>query len=390
MPARVGQVTSFGNKCPDVRGGSTENGTPAQIRDCLGNVNQTCKTGADGTIRGVGVCLDVQGGGTGNGTPAETDVYNGATAQQWQVRARGSALNPRSDLCPDVRGRGRHQRHGCAAPGLPRLSQPDLARARVTRVAAPSTESPSTPRSSPMRRTALLFATALLTAAAALTAPAAEAAEPAPTAGARSAQAAGPSDKCYVRDTPQGSYTGTCSGIDPMQTWHVVITCWIYSQGSWQPMIWPGTTSGWVSGNTTYASCGSDRMNSVEIQFGPAPAGGTTGQITGFMNKCLDVRMGTSADGTPVQMYDCLGNVNQSWRIASDGTIRAVGLCLDPDSGRTDNGTPVHIWRCNGAISQQWRVRADGGVIKGKYGRAPEVRGRETAQGARAQSWEFN
>ncbi|MFB6809597.1 ricin-type beta-trefoil lectin domain protein [Streptomyces sp. NPDC056387] len=242
-----------------------------------------------------------------------------------------------------------------------------------------------------MRRTALLFATALLTAAAALTAPAAEAAGPAPTAGARSAQAAAPSDKCYVSATPQGSYTGTCSGIDPMQTWHVVITCWIYNQGSWTPMIWPGTTAGWVSGNTTtYASCGSDRVNSVEIQFGPAPAGGPTGQITGFVNKCLDVRMGTSVNGTPVQMWDCLGNVNQSWRIASDGTIRAVGLCLDPDSGRTGNGTPVHMWECNGAISQQWRVRADGAIINVKSGRALDVRGWDTANGAIAQIWDFN
>ncbi|WP_369183507.1 ricin-type beta-trefoil lectin domain protein [Streptomyces sp. Y1] len=234
-----------------------------------------------------------------------------------------------------------------------------------------------------MRRTASLLATALLAAAAALTAPAAEAAP------AAAAQAAGP---CYVQGNPQGYFNGTCSGIDPMQTWHMVITCLNYNTGGpGGPYVIAGTTGGWVTGNTTtWASCGADQVNSVYIQFGPAPAGGPTGQITGFMNKCLDVRMGTSVNGTPVQMWDCLGNVNQSWRIASDGTIRAVGLCLDTDGGRTDNGTPVQIWECNGAASQQWQVRADGAIINVKSGRALDVRGFDTANGALAQIWDFN
>lgn len=34
----------------------------------------------------------------------ETNACNGATAQQWQVRADGSILNPRSGRCLDVPG----------------------------------------------------------------------------------------------------------------------------------------------------------------------------------------------------------------------------------------------------------------------------------------------
>ncbi|MFJ3204649.1 ricin-type beta-trefoil lectin domain protein [Streptomyces sp. NPDC086989] len=58
-----------------------------------------------GRVTGFGnKCLDVQGGGTGNGTPVETDACNCATAQQWQGRADGSVLNPWSGRCPDARG----------------------------------------------------------------------------------------------------------------------------------------------------------------------------------------------------------------------------------------------------------------------------------------------
>ncbi|MBP0450410.1 RICIN domain-containing protein [Kitasatospora sp. RG8] len=246
-----------------------------------------------------------------------------------------------------------------------------------------------------MRRTAALFASALLAGAVALTAPVANAAESAPSApaaGARSAQAAGPADRCTV--VPNGtSYTGTCSGIDPMQTWRLAGVCVHYDMNNpGVPITTPAWSAGWVAGNTsTTAGCSATEFSwGMDIVFGPAPAGGPTGQITGFVNKCLDVRGGVSNNGTPVQMWDCLGNVNQSWRIASDGTIRAVGLCLDPDSGRTGNGTPVHMWECNGAISQKWQVRADGAIVNVKSGRALDVRGWGSANGAIAQIWDFN
>ncbi|AUY52257.1 hypothetical protein C2142_28750 [Streptomyces sp. CB01881] len=50
----------------------------------------------------------------------------------------------------------------------------------------------------------------------------------------------------------------------------------------------------------------------------------------------------------------------------------------------------MHMWQCNGAISQQWKVRADGAIINVKSGRALDVRGWDTANGALAQIWDFN
>src|SRR5262249_23194851 len=45
----------------------------------------------------------------------------------------------------------------------------------------------------------------------------------------------------------------------------------------------------------------------------PPPSSGPTGQITGIAGKCVDVRAAGTADGTPVQLYDCNGTNAQQW-----------------------------------------------------------------------------
>ncbi|MEV6977169.1 ricin-type beta-trefoil lectin domain protein [Kitasatospora sp. NPDC093806] len=245
-----------------------------------------------------------------------------------------------------------------------------------------------------MRRTAALFATALLAGVAALTtAPAAGAAgaaeAPVGTQAAPSTQAAVPAG-CTLTEG-MGDATGTCTGINPAQTWRVSALCYgVDANGFFR--VTGAASNGWVTGNGIgRAWCGYlETIQQAGITFGPTPPSGPTGQITGQAGKCLDVTGGSSNNGTPVQMWDCLGNVNQRWWMASDGTIRAVGKCLDPQSGNTGNGTSVWMWDCNGAVSQQWRVRADGAIVNVKSGRALDVRNYDTANGVAVQLWDFN
>ncbi|MFC5661909.1 ricin-type beta-trefoil lectin domain protein [Kitasatospora misakiensis] len=239
-----------------------------------------------------------------------------------------------------------------------------------------------------MRRTATLFATALLAGASALTAGAAEAAAPASSVpvGAQAADPAG----CTV-SSGMWQATGTCTSMDPRQTWKVGALC----QGVDANGIptWSGAVSdGWVTGNGSSNAWCADSTDTIVrpgIALGPTPPAGPVGQITGQANKCLDVRGGSSTNGTPIQMWDCLGNVNQSWQIVSDGTIRAVGKCLDVKGGRTANGTAVQIYDCNGTGSQQWRVRPDGAIVNPQSGRVLDVRNYDTANGAPVQIWDF-
>ncbi|MFE1930906.1 ricin-type beta-trefoil lectin domain protein [Streptomyces sp. NPDC059474] len=49
-----------------------------------------------------------------------------------------------------------------------------------------------------------------------------------------------------------------------------------------------------------------------------APAHGAvaaTGQITGVGGKCVDVAGANSANGTPIQLYDCNGSAAQQWTV---------------------------------------------------------------------------
>ena len=81
------QLTVYGNKCLDVSGGSTADGTAAVIWDCNGQASQQWNVNADGTITGMqsGKCLDAFGRGTANGTKIIIWSCNGGTNQKWSA-----------------------------------------------------------------------------------------------------------------------------------------------------------------------------------------------------------------------------------------------------------------------------------------------------------------
>ncbi len=80
-------------------------------------------------------------------------------------------------------------------------------------------------------------------------------------------------------------------------------------------------------------------------------------------SKCLDNPGGQTANGTRVQIYDCMSNdVWQQWMIGVDSATGAAtlknvgsGKCLD-DTGSTAAGTSPWIWDCNGVANQKWHV----------------------------------
>lgn len=82
-----------------------------------------------------------------------------------------------------------------------------------------------------------------------------------------------------------------------------------------------------------------------------------SGRLTVYNGaKCLDVANQATADGTPVEIFDCTGGTNQQWTLNADGTIVGVGSnkCLDATGGATTNGTLLEIWTCNGGANQSW------------------------------------
>ncbi|MEU1472372.1 RICIN domain-containing protein [Streptomyces sp. NPDC005761] len=112
-----------------------------------------------------------------------------------------------------------------------------------------------------------------------------------------------------------------------------------------------------------------------------------TGQITGLAGKCVDVAAAGTANGTPVQLYDCNGTNAQQWDVGSDGSIKALGKCLDVTSAGTADGTPVQLWDCNGSAAQRWSVTAAHDIVNPQADKCLDVAGNNAANGTRLQIW---
>jgi glucosylceramidase len=121
---------------------------------------------------------------------------------------------------------------------------------------------------------------------------------------------------------------------------------------------------------------------------GSGGGGGGTGAITGFGGKCVDVAGANSANGTAVQLYDCNGTAAQSWTVAADGTLRALGKCMDLAGGGTANGTQAQLYDCNGTGAQQWQAQAGGALVNPQSGRCLDATGVSSANGTRLQIWD--
>jgi beta-glucanase (GH16 family) len=115
--------------------------------------------------------------------------------------------------------------------------------------------------------------------------------------------------------------------------------------------------------------------------------GGSTGPITGLGGKCVDVQAANTANGTPVQLYDCNGTAAQQWTVGDDGTIRALGKCMDVTSGGTADGTKVQLWDCNGTGAQQWVVTAAHDIVNPQANKCLDATDNSSANGTRLQIW---
>ena len=81
-------------------------------------------------------------------------------------------------------------------------------------------------------------------------------------------------------------------------------------------------------------------------------------EIRGIGNKCLDVKGGGSADGTPIILWPCHGSPNQQWAVVPPGLIRGIGgKCLDVTGGGSADGTPIILWPCHGTDNQKWIIQ---------------------------------
>jgi hypothetical protein len=78
-------LRGYGDKCIDVRGPSTANGTPVQIYSCTEVPQQLWTLTDGGELRVLGSkCLDVRGPDNANGTPLQIWDCESVPQQQWR------------------------------------------------------------------------------------------------------------------------------------------------------------------------------------------------------------------------------------------------------------------------------------------------------------------
>ncbi|WP_406195243.1 ricin-type beta-trefoil lectin domain protein [Kitasatospora sp. NBC_01560] len=76
---------------------------------------------------------------------------------------------------------------------------------------------------------------------------------------------------------------------------------------------------------------------------------------------CLDVSGNGTANGTPVQMWECNGGDAQKWTYNGYKLRAANGKCLDLADNRAENGAKLQIWDCLEIPGQRWNMSAGGG-----------------------------
>lgn len=134
---------------------------------------------------------------------------------------------------------------------------------------------------------------------------------------------------------------------------------------------------------------GNQRFRVVSRATGGGPSDGSGPVRSGVADKCLDVNAGSTANGTAVQIWGCNPTTAQSWKVNSDGTLRALGKCLDVAGFGAANGTQVSLWDCNGGDNQQWQ-RYNGGYRNPLSGRCLDNPVSSTTDGTRVVIWDCN
>lgn len=140
---------------------------------------------------------------------------------------------------------------------------------------------------------------------------------------------------------------------------------------------------------------------SAKTQSPPKRSAGTSGSsggstsvpgvsIRGYASgRCIDVTDG-KGDGTPLQIWDCSGWSQQTWRFMADGTVRSMGLCMDVAWGSTSNGAVIQLATCNGGPAQRFRLNSAHDLVGLQAGKCVDVKDQQTANGSRLQLWDCN
>jgi len=153
-----------------------------------------------------------------------------------------------------------------------------------------------------------------------------------------------------------------------------------------------GVTSGGVgncsTGGTMYYQPVNEILSVYGLSLTTNGGGGGGRAIVGLNGRCIDVDHSNTANGTPIQLWDCNGSAAQSWTFHGDGTLRAFGKCMDVTWGSTENGALIQLHDCNGNAAQRFVLSGAGDLVNPQANKCIDVKDWNPNNGARLQIWE--
>jgi hypothetical protein len=103
------------------------------------------------------------------------------------------------------------------------------------------------------------------------------------------------------------------------------------------------------AGHTVYANGLENLIQGLHL---PVPL--RPGALVNELNaKCMDVAGGSTADQTPLWMYQCNSTAAQQFKLTG-GELHVLGKCVDGTSGNV--GSAITLVTCSGGASQKWRL----------------------------------
>ena len=104
-------------------------------------------------------------------------------------------------------------------------------------------------------------------------------------------------------------------------------------------------------------------------------------------NRCVDISGLNTANGTPIQLWDCTGNWNQRWTSTNGALVNPQsGKCLNAPG--TANGTRLTLSTCTGSTAQQWQIRSNGNIANVQSGRCLDAVNQGTGNGTLLQIYD--
>ncbi|MBS1848617.1 MAG: ricin-type beta-trefoil lectin domain protein [Actinobacteria bacterium] len=78
---------------------------------------------------------------------------------------------------------------------------------------------------------------------------------------------------------------------------------------------------------------------------------------SGALDRCIDIRNGSTSNGSVAQAFPCTGQTNQGFQLGVGNQVllaKSLTKCLDGTGGGV--GASVVLWDCHGSTNQQWKV----------------------------------